>query len=208
MASSNPQTWNHYVYVVNKPLNLIDLSGLTPPVEFCPIDADCMANRIGGGGGGMVMGNDIFDAVDGSVGTYLTIDQYGNLGFGFSLGLWAGTLDMIDSHRNAAENPPPTIIYDNNGIPVDSAINPPVELGPYPYTGWQTVIQNGEVWSLQSDYANTLSSVNSMTQEILSTVGPNGVASPSLESALSALTDRLEYLQLQLYQLIFGGPLQ
>jgi RHS repeat-associated protein len=36
--TANPQTFNRYSYVFNTPLNLTDLTGLSP---FCPVDGSC-----------------------------------------------------------------------------------------------------------------------------------------------------------------------
>jgi len=46
---TNPQSWNRYAYVVNTPLNLIDPSGLGPPVSVCGNEW-CTAYNSGGGG--------------------------------------------------------------------------------------------------------------------------------------------------------------
>jgi hypothetical protein len=41
-------------------------------------------------------GNDIFDAISGAPGTYLSLDMYGNLGFGFSTTLWQQTYALVE----------------------------------------------------------------------------------------------------------------
>jgi RHS repeat-associated protein len=82
---TNPQSLNRYAYVLNNPTTLTDPSGLQPPhhplyrppIPPCAYCAD-------------IAGNDIFDALGGSPGTYLTMDEYGNLGFGFSIDKWFG----------------------------------------------------------------------------------------------------------------------
>jgi hypothetical protein len=59
-----------------------------------------------GVGGGVVAGNDIYDAISGAPGTYVTIDSQGNVGFGFSSTLWAQTENLIDGTVSAATNNP------------------------------------------------------------------------------------------------------
>jgi RHS repeat-associated protein len=51
-------------------------------------------------------GNDIFDALAGAPGTYLTLDMHGNLGFGFDEGLWMQTWAFIDTARAQGSTPP------------------------------------------------------------------------------------------------------
>ncbi len=108
-SARNPQSLNNYTYTQNDPVNLSDTNGLTPRMYVCgggfdPVQiTNCFpwGNAGGGGGGGsfgsVVFGNDIFDAIAGAPGTYLSIDMYGNVGFGFSVDLWQHTWNFIDA---------------------------------------------------------------------------------------------------------------
>ena len=51
-------------------------------------------------------GYDIFDAMMGAPGTYLTLDIYGNVGFGFSDKLWSQTWGFIDYERSQGKDAP------------------------------------------------------------------------------------------------------
>ena len=57
---TNPQSWNRYAYVMNNPLNLIDLAGL----EACYVGylwgPGCLPGDATGGGGGMGGGQNYF----------------------------------------------------------------------------------------------------------------------------------------------------
>ncbi len=44
-------------------------------------------------------GNNIFDALSGAPGTYISIDMYGNVGFGFDPVLWEATLKWEDTQN-------------------------------------------------------------------------------------------------------------
>jgi len=78
-----------------------------PQENQCPDESSYNPSNIPGtgtsnpgstaGSRGIVFGNDIFDAISGAPGTYLTYDTYGHIGFGFSPELWTATLNMIDS---------------------------------------------------------------------------------------------------------------
>jgi hypothetical protein len=48
---------------------------------------------------GIIFGNNIFDAVRGEPGTYLTLDMYGRLSWGFSTNLYQATWRFIDLIR-------------------------------------------------------------------------------------------------------------
>lgn len=107
MDDTNPQSLNRYAYVKNNPTTLIDPKGLCPncpppPPQTCghgftvpqgQNPATWCYNHMGIGSGILpgtlgwlpgtsedtIAGNDIFDAIAGTPGTYLTQDQYGNL---------------------------------------------------------------------------------------------------------------------------------
>jgi len=114
---TDPQSLNRYAYVLNNPTTLTDPLGLDP----CDRNPNSIACNNGshfqdvvshpiscGPGAGWCMppvggnfGNDIFDAISGAPGTYLTYGTHGNLGFGFSDELWSETWNLIDSERAA-----------------------------------------------------------------------------------------------------------
>jgi RHS repeat-associated protein len=106
---TNPQSLNRYSYVVNNPTNMIDPLGLFagPRHRFllAPAPTTCPPQC---GYGDVLFGNNIFDAIMGAPGTYLTLDMYGNLGWGFSIDLWKQTWAVIDNERAmvAQMNPP------------------------------------------------------------------------------------------------------
>lgn len=124
---TNPQSLNRYAYVLNNPTTLVDPKGLQgqppagttcghggPPIPFgqnpatycynhMPLGWGIMAGTIGwlpGSSEDAIAGNDIFDAISGAPGTYLTLDSHGNMGFGFSSTLWGQTQNLIDSERS------------------------------------------------------------------------------------------------------------
>ncbi len=96
---TNPQTWNRYAYVGNKPLSTQDPSGLRPPENAvnCSWDSCSTVGDSNGGGGGTIMGNDIFDALMGAPGTYTGFDMYGNFTWGFSVSQWYSDEAAIES---------------------------------------------------------------------------------------------------------------
>jgi RHS repeat-associated protein len=107
---ANPQSLNRYAYVLDNPKNLVDSSGLCAdgtmdchPILFEASSDHCVmeGNVSSCGSNGVIFGNDIFDAISGAPGTYLTMDMYGNVGFGFSPELWGQTWNAIDAERNA-----------------------------------------------------------------------------------------------------------
>lgn len=93
--------WNLYAYSTN-PNSYIDPSGLKPVVYQCPDINGCWTVSGAGGGGGSA-GNDEFDAIEGMPGTYLTLDMYGNLGFGFSQQLWVIDENFLDQVNASIE---------------------------------------------------------------------------------------------------------
>jgi hypothetical protein len=104
---SRCQSLNRYAYVLNNPTTLTDPVGLEPPPHIKLLDPSTCDNIAcpgpglftGGAGGGAVFGNDIFDAISGAPGTYLTQDMYGNVASSadlfcrsavFAFGKWPG----------------------------------------------------------------------------------------------------------------------
>jgi RHS repeat-associated protein len=105
---TNPQSLNRYTYALNNPMTLTDPTGLSAAWHLsapgCSSWEPCYGSGgiPGGGGSGSAMfGYDIFDAISGAPGTYLSYDMYGNMSFGFSVDLWRQTWNLIDAERNA-----------------------------------------------------------------------------------------------------------
>ena len=126
--------WNSYGYSTN-PNSDIDPSGLmsiwntTSAFKATPMDAlpvctdDCV-----------IGGYDIFDAIMGEPGTYLTVNIYGQIGFGFSEDLWVQAENFLtESNANLQSvsaslaagsgdklqwdpNPPLTVFVEDFGI--------------------------------------------------------------------------------------------
>jgi hypothetical protein len=67
----------------------------------------CAESYSPGGGGQACMGNEVFDAIGGLPGTFLSLDQYGNLSFGWSYSLYSATMNEIDSLNYGLSNGPP-----------------------------------------------------------------------------------------------------
>jgi RHS repeat-associated protein len=62
--------------------------------------------------GPTISGNDIYDAMMGAPGTYLTLDIHGNVSFGFDEGLWMQTwLGFINGASHAGQSGVPTTGY-------------------------------------------------------------------------------------------------
>jgi RHS repeat-associated protein len=101
---SNPQSLNRYAYVLNNPTNLTDPLGLDPPHNptYQPYDP-CFGDPLCRAYGPTTAGNNIFDAISGSPGTYLSYDMYGNMSFGFSIDLWRQTNGVIAIGRQINE---------------------------------------------------------------------------------------------------------
>lgn len=106
--------WNPYAYVTN-PNSGIDPLGLDPTPACNTARRGCPGNgsnngssgnepfdpsagsQYGGDLSGFVEGGyDIFDAIEGDPGTYLYINFYGQLSFGFSEDLWVAAENFMD----------------------------------------------------------------------------------------------------------------
>lgn len=114
---SNPQSWNRYAYVRNAPLQLIDRLGLVSGPILGGLGANCVED-------GFAVpcfmestaGTTIFDAIHGVPGTYLTLDIYGNVGYGFSSQLWSMTENFVDANPYLAGSPALAVYNENFGI--------------------------------------------------------------------------------------------
>ncbi|HEY2914842.1 MAG TPA: hypothetical protein VGK21_15870, partial [Candidatus Angelobacter sp.] len=106
---SNPQSLNRYAYVTNDPINGIDPTGQQRGFQGMYLSAAQVAAEEGGRcfSEGFVSpcitgGNDIFDAIAGKPGTYVTIGG-GHIGFGFDLDLWRTGNAILDSVNDQVE---------------------------------------------------------------------------------------------------------
>jgi RHS repeat-associated protein len=106
---SDPQTFNRYAYVRNSPMSLTDPSGLSPACRTgCPWTRPTALPS----GRGMAwfpdaaMGYDEFDAIEGKPGTYITLNAYGRVGFGFSYDLYLATHEYIEGQNSSTKNIP------------------------------------------------------------------------------------------------------
>lgn len=129
---SSPQSLNLYSYVLNNPVSRIDPKGEYWLPGMGDYNVLCWENGFQNGihnnqncpapGNNtfdeFIWGNDLLDAIAGQPGTYLTVNMYGQLGFGFSSTLWAqteGYLDMTISKLESSgqefeQNPVLTVI--------------------------------------------------------------------------------------------------
>jgi RHS repeat-associated protein len=121
---SNPQSWNRYAYVTNNPLAKVDPLGLASAACLFAVhrrnatpgpcggfyDSPDLSSDSGGGaglwGGLGNNGYSIADAISGAPGTYLSYDVYGNVSFGFSIGLYEQTENYIDTMTQQNQNNP------------------------------------------------------------------------------------------------------
>ena len=105
------------------------------------------------------MGNNIFDAIAGAPGTYLNIDMYGNVGWGFSLDLYRATVNLNDLMRKELAN-------GNNLNPCPPPASCPMRLDltiGYPMAGFQAVFINSatdvEGWGPVPEILNALENI-------------------------------------------------
>ncbi len=102
--SANPRSWNRYAYAANSPTNLVDFLGL----NYCYISGQIIETESGQCPNGNaasgnnpaapIWGYEIFDAISGQPGTYLSIEMYGNMSFGFSLDLYQFIANLPGVH--------------------------------------------------------------------------------------------------------------
>lgn len=135
----------------------------------------------GGGGGNLIMGNNIFDAIVGQPGTYLSLDMYGNLSWGFSIDLYNQTWNFIDRERSTKGL---TVLASNN--PHIQYTIPPL----YPeMTGYQVLVHDFGTGSLISGFIpDLLAAVQNQLQE----EGPPPVAPASLEKAIGLFNSQVK----------------
>jgi RHS repeat-associated protein len=166
---TNPQSWNRYSYVLNRPINSIDRTGLHPAIYApdCATALDVSPQCSGGGPGslmggtglGAIFGNDIFDAIAGASGTFLSLNMYGQLSFGFSIELYQTTLQLVDALNASLKSGPPCpgcVIFVGNV----AVMFPPGDFQFSTSSGWQVTQMNLGTDTLTSgvlpDLANAL----------------------------------------------------
>jgi RHS repeat-associated protein len=200
-SRSNPQSLGRYTYVTDDPINSIDPTGKTRflayPNSFCDPFFACAGYGSGSYDSGTVLwGNDIFDAIAGAPGTYITEDMYGNIGFGFSVPMWSATLNVVDAIRSGVINPTA------GGIPHD--ITDP---GSYPWTGFQVFVHNNGTDTTMSgiipDYAQKLGELAAISNYYLSRIA--GVADPEERARTANETFSNPYVEALIGQIAAAG---
>ena len=192
---TNPQTWNRYAYVMNNPLGLIDLLG-EECYAFIQDNSTCISG--GGGGGGLALefggseggvdayGNDIFDALAGAPGTYVTV-QNGQLGFGTSEELMFETYNIVDAKRKE--------VQDNLPSPTDPDCQKDpanCQLGPYPFSGFYAELgPDGQLTGLIPDYIATQEEYQA-AHEVFFPWGMDTAAAKDWVKYFAALDNRTE----------------
>ena len=146
---------------------------------------------------GIIAGNNIFDAVSGAPGTFLTLNMHGQQGFGFSEDLWSRTLSVIDALRGIVENP--------GTRPSSPDITDP---GQYPTSGFQVYFQNVGPYTTASgvlpDYVQSALQLSSLSREIAPYYFGCQLGFCSvpigLQNAFSSALDRFLSVQTQLWR--------
>lgn len=186
--------WNQYAYPTN-PNSFVDPSGLCGGLSKIGSE---QRNFCGGGGNPYAQdfsqvdeyGNNIFDAIEGAPGTYLTINEQGQLGFGFSEDLWSNTLNIIDSYRSGVSE---------NGI----------DLPPYPLSGFQTTVvslgTDVQFFGLIPEYSQILAQTSYLTTLALPYTLAGLPVPASLESQLDAAQEKQYALWSQITEIILPG---
>jgi RHS repeat-associated protein len=139
---------------------------------------------------GIIEGFDIFDAIAGAPGTYLTQNISGQFGFGWSEDLWAGTLNLIDSYR-------------------DRVSEQGISLPAYPTSGFQTIVQNVgddvQYIGVLAEYQNTLAQLDYLTHLAFPYLRIGAPLPDSLANQISAAQDRYFVLWNQIIETILPG---
>jgi RHS repeat-associated protein len=109
----DPQTWNMYAYVRDNPTTFVDPTGLV----CAQVGGNAACNAPAPNSFNIQFGNDIFDAINGEPGTYLSYDRNGRMGFGFSVNLWQATHAAVDW---MSSNLPKDLVYNGTVIGTES----------------------------------------------------------------------------------------
>jgi hypothetical protein len=162
-----------------------------------------------------ILGNNIFDAIQGAPGTFLYLDSHGNLGFGFSSVRWAATLDLIDSVRNSDERSmvgaySPAPVLDDKGNPILITPDQRPPLGEYPSNVFGALVKDWGTYQVESgllaDLATAATNVNDLSQRdlelsdrILREVAMTGIDDTNLEQQLTTLNNQLNVAVNEMY---------
>lgn len=188
-----PQLFNRYALVGNNPETLSDRWGLRPDVrrEVENTDNDwwCFCST---SAGDVIMGNDIFDAIAGTPGTYISYDFYGNMSWGVDIGLWQTTMATVD----------PIITNFHNDLGTDL---------PRPLDGFQVVIRD---WGWTTEISGIIPDDIKLHQDLaraaltLQQVQQNGTPAEvaAAQETWGTLDDALSALSIR-WKIVFGIPL-